>query len=43
MENLTVNIKYIQFDGTNLKDIVNELKTLNETFQVQKLKMKMKI
>ena len=37
MENLTVNIKYIQFDGTNLKDIVNELKTLNETFQVQKI------
>lgn len=37
MENLTVNLQYIKFDGTNLKDIVNELKTLNETFQVQKI------
>lgn len=37
MENLTVNIQYIKFDGTNLKDIVKELKKLNETFQVQKI------
>ena len=37
MENLTVNLQYIKFDGTNLKDIVKELKTLNETFQVQKI------
>ena len=37
MENLTVNIKYIQFSGTNIREIVNELKTLNETFQVQKI------
>ena len=37
MENLTVNIKYIQFNGTNIREIVNELKTLNETFQVQKI------
>lgn len=36
MENLTVNLQYIKFDGTNLKDIVKELKKLNETFQVQK-------
>ena len=37
MENLKVNLQYIKFDGTNLKDIVKELKTLNETFQVQKI------
>lgn len=37
MENLTVNLQYIKFDGTNLKDIIKELKTLNETFQVQKI------
>lgn len=37
MDNLTVNLQYIKFDGTNLKDIVKEIKTLNETFQVQKI------
>ena len=37
MDNLTVNLQYIKFDGTNLKDIIKELKTLNETFQVQKI------
>ena len=37
MENLTVNLQYIKFDGKNLKDIIKELKTLNETFQVQKI------
>ena len=37
MENLIVNLQYIKFDGTNLKDILKEIKTLNETFQVQKI------